>query len=84
MSETENRDQRVAANERHIEEAVDHLDQTVEEAREAVLRAKRADSLASPGVENAVSDAEPAGDEQEREREGGGEREREENAERRD
>ena len=67
--QTERRDETVEANVRHIEEAPEHLDGTIDEAREAVHRAMAADSMATPGVENAVSEADPAGDEQERQRE---------------
>ncbi|HET9172376.1 MAG TPA: hypothetical protein VFN97_23315 [Actinospica sp.] len=69
MSETEKRDERVEANVRHIEEATEHLDQTVEEARAAARRADEADSMATPGVGYAVSEAEPAGDEEPEQRE---------------
>ena len=65
MSETERRDQRVAANARGIEEAIEHLAETVDGAREAARRAHEADSMASPGDENTVSEAEPARDEDE-------------------
>lgn len=77
MSENEKRDGTVEANVRHIEEATEHLDGTIDEAREAVHRAMAADSMATPGVENAVSEADPAGDEQERRREAEGDENRE-------
>jgi hypothetical protein len=62
MSEAEAEARQHRAEVQKIEQATEHLDQTMDEAREAVQRAQRADSLASPGEEQTVpeADAEPA------------------------
>lgn len=51
MSDTENEQRRAAQDVREIEEAAEHLEQTVDRAREAVRRANDADSMATPGIE---------------------------------
>ena len=51
MSDTENEQRRAAQDVREIEEAAEHLEQTVDRAREAVRRANDADSMATPGTE---------------------------------
>ncbi|MBR7828027.1 hypothetical protein KDK95_17050 [Actinospica sp. MGRD01-02] len=60
MSDTENEQRRAAQDVRDIEEAAEHLEQTVDRAREAVRRANDADSMAMPGGSDVVSEAEPA------------------------
>lgn len=44
---------------RGIEKETVHLEQTIDQAREAVQRARRANSMAAPGAEHSVSEAEP-------------------------
>jgi hypothetical protein len=63
-------EQRSVRDVREIEQATERLEQTLQRAREAVERANRADSMRSPGIEDAVSEAEPARDDPETQPEG--------------
>lgn len=44
---------------RRIEQEAEYLEQEMSQTRDAVHRARQADSLASPGTENSVSSARP-------------------------
>lgn len=60
MSETDETDQTSPEERvRRIEQETASLDHDMDRAREAVRRASGADSLASPGVEQSVSEAQP-------------------------
>lgn len=58
MPETEKRDQKVAANARHIEEAAEHLEHSADE-----------DSTGPSRIEKSGSEAEPVSDEDEHDEE---------------
>lgn len=60
MSEADAQARELIPDVQQIERAVEHLDQTLDEAREAVRRAQRADSMGSEGEQYADPDAEPA------------------------
>ncbi|HWG26133.1 hypothetical protein [Actinospica sp.] len=64
MSDTEDLERRSVEDVREIERATERLEQTLERAREAVQRANRADSLSTPGMENAVPEPDPRDEEQ--------------------
>lgn len=60
MSNTEDLERRSVEDVREIEQATEHLEHTLERAREAVQRASRADSMSTPGTENTLPEPEPA------------------------
>lgn len=55
---------------RRIEEETEHLAHEIDEARSAVERARRADSMTSPGFERSAAGAEPWDEESESEEAG--------------
>lgn len=69
MPETEKRDQKVAVNARHIDEAAEHLENHAKGARRTARRTRESDSTASAGIEKTASDTEPVGEDNDEEHE---------------